>query len=1013
VEKAAGLPLYVHYVIKDILAGRQPDLITGGWLPESLDHYHAALLRRCAIGDLHQVLTPLVATLAVAKEPVVFDALVELLRRRDVLPDIDAEGLLRRSLSAVGSIVRRASTPELKDGFTLFHHSLRQHIENSNEMKGALSTAQRSLCGLALALRREGGAAAGYLHRGGVRHLLDANRTDDAISLMADFAYTMARLKRQFQTLQFPTAAVRAVSEDWRSLARFVGAGPESAWEEFWRTEEHTLLAGTDHWPPHKILLQLAFDYANTSPFTVAASKWLESGGCDWTWMHVDPAFRPERPSQSGTLFVLEGHRDWVNACALCADRPLAVSGGGRKTGDFFVRLWNLDTHQCMAAYEGHHADVRGVAITPAATRVFSGSLDGTVRVWDIGSGQCVKVLEHGSPVHAIALSADGSRLLSGTADGKIHRWDTNTFEDRVIYQNSGPVNCLACDGDFSRTVWGGDSGELTLWDLQSGTGRPLAGHSRPIMAVAMTADGRYAASGAADGEIRHWDLSQAACLRTWTHEPDSICAVALDGNGQRVYSGCREGSGNYDVLDRSVQIWDARDGVLLKQLTGHADRVLSLAVSPDGSRLLSSGSDYTLRLWEPQLATAKASDLIYIAGIQALPGGLRCLSASDDGSVCLWDLAGARIERRFAGHSNVAWQAVLSPDGRLAASASEDGTVRLWDVQSGRQHQQLVGHDGRVFSVSFRPDGRCAVSAGGEVSDSVTQTTLCIWDLHTGECLQKVAAHEDRIEYVQTTPDGWGIVSSSWNRTVRLSNFREGSAVRTMISPGRDLVGFALTPDGRRCLSGDEGGVVRAWDLGTGECAATFTGHTDYFRRVSISSDGRCMITGSDDRSARIWDLKSGECLAAAFFPAWVTAVDFLANSYDAVVGLANGEVRVVRMTPTRSAGAPFATTTRLWHFDLTAVAGAASAGNSVQQTIPGQWDEHLSALCAWCGSRFVPSAAALEAIRSINSILRPGESPCLSLPEQAWNESELLSTCGQCRRPVRFQPWIVDFRT
>ena len=83
-RRSEGLPLYVKYFIEDILHGRY-QLDAGDTLPPGLHAYHEALLLRLGIGDLHQVLTPLAATLAVAREPLSAPALADLLYRRGKL----------------------------------------------------------------------------------------------------------------------------------------------------------------------------------------------------------------------------------------------------------------------------------------------------------------------------------------------------------------------------------------------------------------------------------------------------------------------------------------------------------------------------------------------------------------------------------------------------------------------------------------------------------------------------------------------------------------------------------------------------------------------------------------------------------------------------------------------------------------------------------------------------------------------------------------------------------------
>ena len=103
-------------------------------------------------------------------------------------------------------------------------------------------------------------------------------------------------------------------------------------------------------------------------------------------------------------------------------------------------------------------------------------------------------------------------------------------------------------------------------------------------------------------------------------------------------------------------------------------------------------------------------------------------------GAAAAWPLAvqaqqpaasavGDQSLRTFKGHSNVVNSVAFAPDGRTALSASNDGTVKLWEVATGKELRTFRGHSQAVNSVTFSPDGRTALSGGSD-------GTLKLWDL-------------------------------------------------------------------------------------------------------------------------------------------------------------------------------------------------------------------------------------------------------------------------------------------
>ncbi|MDG2443526.1 MAG: tetratricopeptide repeat protein, partial [Luminiphilus sp.] len=187
-ERAAGLPLYVKYVIGDVLANRYRVLDGNEEVPESLHAYHEQLIDRLGIGDLKAILTPLAATLAVAHEPLAEHELVTLMQMRKLITADDAGGkLIREGLAALAPMLRRAPDPEGEEGFTLFHASLREHMLSTPAMTQGIATARAAFAEAALNTENYPNIA-NYLYRAGVDHLLELDQIDSARVRLLDIS---------------------------------------------------------------------------------------------------------------------------------------------------------------------------------------------------------------------------------------------------------------------------------------------------------------------------------------------------------------------------------------------------------------------------------------------------------------------------------------------------------------------------------------------------------------------------------------------------------------------------------------------------------------------------------------------------------------------------------------------------------------------------------------------------------------------------------------------------------
>jgi tetratricopeptide (TPR) repeat protein len=193
-QRAAGLPLYVKYVVGDVLANRYRVLDGDESLPDSLHAYHEELLRRLGVGDLQAVVTPLAATLACACEPLTVAQLEAVFLHRKLIRAEGGRSLLERGLAALAAMVTSAPTPEGAVGYTLFHQSLRDHILASPQMTQSVGTSREAWGDLAVQPAAPAGLDA-YLVRNAVPHLLVLDRKPDAERLLLD----LERLERMDQ----------------------------------------------------------------------------------------------------------------------------------------------------------------------------------------------------------------------------------------------------------------------------------------------------------------------------------------------------------------------------------------------------------------------------------------------------------------------------------------------------------------------------------------------------------------------------------------------------------------------------------------------------------------------------------------------------------------------------------------------------------------------------------------------------------------------------------------------
>src|SRR5258706_4375618 len=189
-----------------------------------------------------------------------------------------------------------------------------------------------------------------------------------------------------------------------------------------------------------------------------------------------------------------------------------------------------------------------------------------------------------------VSMSSDGDRVYSGSQDNTIRIWNTETGECvRTLATLSRPVLCIAASGDGKTLVSGVADLTVRIWDLSTGTHKLLRVHRLQVFGIAINKRGDIFATGSADSTIRIWDVQSGDCLHVLTGHTDVIYSVALSEDASTLISGS---------ADHTVRVWNVSTGECKSILKGHRDSVKAVAISEDSRTFVSSSTDGTVRVW-------------------------------------------------------------------------------------------------------------------------------------------------------------------------------------------------------------------------------------------------------------------------------------------------------------------------------------------------------------------------------------------------------------------------------
>ena len=528
---------------------------------------------------------------------------------------------------------------------------------------------------------------------------------------------------------------------------------------------------------------------------TLAAAHWNRTV-CLWD-VNSDLPTKPR--------FIFPSHPGPIYAVAVSPNNRMVASGGTDKANradaepSGLIKVWDLQTKEPLPILP-YNSPVSTLAFSPNSRWIAGGSSDGTIGIWDAGTGKLIhKFKTHKESVWKVDFSPDNKWLLSVSLDG-------TGFLKNLAHPAQAPIplegNRISPihaasfspnkEDDGYTFATGSANKQIQLWktrysdnDNLSSDNHLLKGHDDSVWILAFSRDGQNLASGSLDGTVRLWDVNLRHERLKLTGHTGGIKALAYTEDNRIL--ACGTG------LDGTLRLWDAGTSGQLSTLFDHAELNKAVTFSSNGKTLASGGSDeHSMDGWEDQ--TILLSDVNKI------------LENDLNNNSLLYSLTGNRHGITALALSFSARDLVPSVP-RTLASGGKDARIHLLNVANGIELKTLIGAESTITALIFTPNNTSIFS--GEENGTVRE---------------------------------WNALSG-----IEQFNFRSSFSAITALA-------FSSLP--RFLAIGDEMGKIRLFDFAEEREKYIFTEHTRKITSLVFAEDGNTLVSGSEDGTILLWNM-------------------------------------------------------------------------------------------------------------------------------------------------------------